>query len=789
MKNNRKIWLGLFLLAALLTTSVAASTPRLNTVLPRGVQRGTKHEIVFHGELLVNAEEILFYDDGITVESIAPFKDGKKVTAVVTVADDCRLGEHVVQIRTNDGITDFRNLFVGAMPQVDDSEPNNNLKTAQLVESDVTIAGVITPEDVDCFKITLKKGERLSIEVEAMRLGFWFDAHLAVLDANQTELAVSDDTPLLKNDPFITMHAPEDGDYFIQLRESAYGGNNRSRYRMHVGSFPRPATIFPAGGKPNELATLSFLGDPSGPIERQVQLPSEFGFRGGLFLTENGNSSPSPIPFRINDLDNKFEVEPNDEQWPKDSIGTTPFAFNGIIEKDGDADWIRFTGKKGQMLDIECFAHRVGSGLDPVINVWSASNKKSLFGNDDGRRPDCYRRFTLPADGDYYFRVKDHLGRGQANFVYRVEFREVEPRLTLSIPRADRYSQLRQTIAVPRGSRFATLVNAQRDVVTGPVELLSDNLPMGITMHAQPMRENLSSMPVVFEATDDAKVEGQLIDFQGKIETEDGKSIIGSFANDASFALGEPNNALYYGCKVDQLAIAVVEPLPFKVDIIPPQSPLVRNGQMKIKGIVTREEGFDRPVAIRFPFVPPGIGTKKQIVVPKGVSEFTYPINANSKAQLGKWPVYVLAGAEVNKYGKGWTSSQLAEIEVAEPYATFVIKKASVQQGGGTKLHCTIQQQVAFEGEATAEILGLPKQIIVPPVTFTAETTEIEFDVTTTADCPIANHKGLFCRVSIPVDEETVVATAGRSQLRVKKPTTKPNPEQAAAEQPQEGQQ
>ena len=192
MKNNRKIWLGLFLLAALLTTSVAASTPRLNTVLPRGVQRGTKHEIVFHGELLVNAEEILFYDDGITVESIAPFKDGKKVTAVVTVADDCRLGEHVVQIRTNDGITDFRNLFVGAMPQVDDSEPNNNLKTAQLVESDVTIAGVITPEDVDCFKITLKKGERLSIEVEAMRLGFWLDAHLAVLDANQTELAVSD---------------------------------------------------------------------------------------------------------------------------------------------------------------------------------------------------------------------------------------------------------------------------------------------------------------------------------------------------------------------------------------------------------------------------------------------------------------------------------------------------------------------------------------------------------------------------------------------------------------------
>ena len=777
-----------FSLAGLLTTAVIASQPQLNTILPRGVQRGMEHKLVFHGQRLVDAEEILFYDNGITVESFKANENGKQVTAMVRIADDCRLGEHVVQIRTNDGISEFRNLFVGVMPQVNESEPNNNSETSQSIESNVTAAGVIMPEDVDCFKIALKKGEQLSVEVEAMRLGFWIDAYLAVLGPDQTELATSDDTPLLKNDPFISLTAPKDGDYFIMLRESSYGGSNGARYRMHVGSFPRPTTVFPAGGKPNELATLSFLGDPSGPINQQVQLPARFDFRGGLFPVKNGVSSPSPIQFRINELHNIIEVEPNDSYWPKESVGTAPFAFNGIIEKERDADLIRFTGKKGQELDFQCSAQRVGSGLDPIINVWQASNKKLLFGDDDGRRPDCYKRFTLPADGDYFFRVKDHLDRGHPHFVYRVEISPVEPELSLNIPRFDRYSQTGQTISVPQGGRVATLVNATRDAVTGEIELLSGDLPDGITMHAPNMRENLSSMPVVFEATGDAKLAGKLVDLKGQIKAENGQAVIGGFVNQADFAMGPPNNSVYYQCKVNRLAMAVVEPVPYKVEIVPPQSPLVRNGQKEIKIAINREEGFDGPITLRFPFLPPGIGTKNKVNVPKGVSEFNYPINANGKAELGKWPIYVLATTNV-KFGYGRTSSQLAEIEVAEPYVTFSIPRTSVQQGDSTKLQCTIQQLVAFEGDATAEIVGLPKQVVIAPMTFTKDTTELQFDISTTEDCPIAKHKGLICRVSIPVGEETVMATAGRGELRVKKPTPRDAEKQTLVEKPQEDQQ
>ena len=68
-------------------------------------------------------------------------------------------------------------------------------------------------------------GQRLSVEVEAIRLGFMFDPFIAILDQNRFELAVSDDTPLLKQDGFISVQIPEDGTYYVMIRETSYGGN------------------------------------------------------------------------------------------------------------------------------------------------------------------------------------------------------------------------------------------------------------------------------------------------------------------------------------------------------------------------------------------------------------------------------------------------------------------------------------------------------------------------------------------------------------------------------------
>ena len=603
-------------------------------------------------------------------------------------------------------------------------------------------------------------------------MGFLFDPAIALLDKNRFEVAVSDDTPLTKQDSFFSVLLPEDGEYYITIRESSFVGNGNSRYLLHVGNFPRPAAVYPAGGKPGEKIALQFIdsfvdGEPVRAVSKEVELPKSEGFRGGIFYEDESGISPSPMPFRLTDLNNHLETEPNNNFEEMTPLAL-PHAINGVISEPGDIDYFKFSAKKGQVWHVECFARRIGSGLDPVINIFDGA-KKHVVGNDDAKRPDCYIRFQAPADGDYFVRVYDHLRRGQPDFVYRLEMTAHKPELALRINRIDRYSQQRQTIAVPQGGRFAVLMSATRKDFAGEVHLMDDNLPLGIKLHAKPMHRNLNVMPVVFEVDENAPLGGSLIDFRGQHWLKKDQSITGSFSNFADFVLGQPNNAVYYGCTVDKLAFAVVEKLPFKLEMVQPKVPLVRNGQMKIKVIAHRDEGFDAQINVQFPFRSPGVGTTYQIVIPKGKSEGYYPLNANNGAQIGKWPMYMIGVS--NFKGPAWTSTQLAELEIAEPFVTAEIARMSIVRGESTQMICKLNQLKPFEGEATAEIVGIPPNIIIDtPKKFTKDTKELTFSVQTNEKSPFGKHGGLFCRITITQNGEPIVSRAGNALLQINKP-------------------
>ncbi len=743
------------------------SSPALTIITPRGVQRGTTQTFRFSGARLETAQEVFLYDSpGITVQKIEKV-NANSINVTLEIASDVRLGEHVAQVRTLHGISDYRTFYVGRLKELNEVEPNNDLETAQLVENNVTVNGVVQTEDIDYLVVEAKKGQRISVEIEAIRLGVMFDPFIALLDENRFELAVSDDTPQLKQDAFLSVAAPADGKYYVMIRESSYGGNGNCRYRIHVGDFGRPAAVYPAGGKPGELTKLTFIGDPAGPIEKEIQLPSEMNSRPGLFFEDEKGSSPSALPFRISDLPNVLEVEPNNNFAQCTSVVDGPHAFNGIIHSEGEFDYFKFTAKKGQVFDIHCYARRIGSGLDSVMHLFDA-NKKVLVGDDDARRPDSFFRYTFPADGEYYIRVYDHLRRGQPDFVYRIEFQPVKPGLALSIPRVDRYSQQRQTIVVPQGNRFATLVNAGRRNFGGEIQLLEDGLIPGIKMHSRPMAANLNVMPVVFEADAAAPIGGALVDFKGR-HVDPAKNISGGFGNLADFALGFPNNTRYYGCNVNKLAMAVSEKVPFKLEMIQPKVPLVRNGSINLKIVVHRDEGFDGRILVQFPFRSPGVGTSYQLEIKKGTNEINYPLNANANAQFGKWPVYVIGRGEYK--GPTWVSTQLAELEVAPPLVTMAIKKVVVVQGQSAKIVCTLTHAKPFEGEATAELIGLPPNVTVnTPQKYTKDTKELVFDVTTTDKSPVGKHRSMFVRSTIMQNGEPIVSTAGRGELQIVKP-------------------
>ncbi|MEX0819052.1 MAG: pre-peptidase C-terminal domain-containing protein, partial [Pirellulaceae bacterium] len=441
-------WLVALAACYLFAAPLFAASPRLTRITPSGIQRGAEHEVTFSGNNLGDAQEIFFYHPGFEVTKVEG--SGNSCKATIKVAPDCRLGEHVAQVRTASGISDFRVFYVGALPAIDEKEPNTDFAEPQAIDMNVTVQGVVQNEDVDYYMVEAKKGQRISAEVEGMRLGItMFDPYVAILDEQRFELAASDDTPLIGQDCAASVVAPEDGKYFIEVRESAYGGNGNCVYRLHVGNFPRPVAVYPAGGKLGEEMEVKFIGDPTGEKLTKVQLPAEDELEFGLFANDEHGIAPSANPFRLFEHGNAFEQEPNNSIAEATAV-ELPLAFNGILETEGDVDCFKFAATKGQVFEVECYGRRIRSAIDPVMNLYQADGK-SIAGNDDSRGPDSYIRFSVPADGEYVVRITDHLGRGGPDFVYRVEFQPVKPALTLGIPRVERYGQYRQTIFVARG--------------------------------------------------------------------------------------------------------------------------------------------------------------------------------------------------------------------------------------------------------------------------------------------------------------------------------------------------
>src|SRR5438105_372330 len=174
-------------------TTAHAASPTLGGIAPRGGQRGTEAALLFNGARLSDAKEILFYTPGFAVTKLEVVNDSQ-VKATVKIAADCRLGEHAMRVRTASGISELRTFWVGALPQIDEKEPNSDFAAPQKIPLNVTVNGVIDNEDVDYFAFQAKKGQRVTAEIEGMRLATtFFDPYVAILDSKSFELTASVD--------------------------------------------------------------------------------------------------------------------------------------------------------------------------------------------------------------------------------------------------------------------------------------------------------------------------------------------------------------------------------------------------------------------------------------------------------------------------------------------------------------------------------------------------------------------------------------------------------------------
>lgn len=758
------------LVLALLAPSFCyAASPNLGVITPRGGQRGTEVEFTFNGARLKDAQEILCYSPGFTVGKIEVVNDNV-VKAKIKIAADARLGQHSMRVRTASGISDLRTIFVGALPEVAEKEPNNEFKAPQKIPLNVTVTGTIDNEDVDYFSVDCKKGQRLSVEIEGMRLANQtvFDPAIAILNSKRFEIATSDDSAFAAQDGVMSVIIPEDGTYTIMVRETSYGGNGECRYRLHVGTFPRPVACIPAGGKLGEEVEVTFLGDASGPVKQKIKLPTTLDPNFGIFMQDASGISPSPLPFRLSTLGNF--VETTASEFSKANVfDPNTQAINGIISKPGENDWYRFKAKKGQVFDVHCYARRIRSALDPVMHMHKGEGGY-LVGDDDAMKPDCYFRWTAPEDKEYVLQLHDHLQKGGPTFTYRVEFTPVAPSLSLFFPKADgnnQPNQDRQMIAVPKGNRMAVLTYASRANFGGPLQVYANGLPKGMTLESDVMADNVDAVPLVINAAADAPIAGGLIDLRAK-HTDPKVNIDGGMKLRADLVYVQ-NVGSYIALDTDKAAMAVTQEVPFKVSLVEPKAPLVQNGAMNLKVKVERNKDFKQPVNVYMLWNPPGIGSASGITIPGDKLEGDYPINAAPNAQARKWKICVIAFAEVG-FGPAWVSSQLITLDVGVPYISMSMDRPAVEQGKETELLCKVTVAKPFTGTGKVHVVGLPHNVKAPVLDITKDTKEVVVKLTTQKDSPPGQHQGIFAQVYIPEQGEQMLHQVGGTVLRIDAP-------------------
>lgn len=757
---------------ALCANTAHGASPALDQIDPPGGQRGTDVDVTLNGDRLDDAKGLLFYTPGIEVTDFKAV-NGKKITAKLRLAPDCPLGRHEFRVWTASGVSEMRVFFAGPYPDVKDAGNNNDLAHAQKIGMNVTVTGVIKGEESDYYVVEAKKGQRLTAEVEGIRLGItMFDPWMAILDKNGKTLASCDDSALLLQDPLISLITPADGTYYIQVRDSDYTGSDRCKYRLHVGNFPQPLVAYPPGGPEKQELTLRLLGDPFGAITQKVPpvtLENGLSKTGGVYAQQDNLIAPAANQYRVSPFPNVLEVEPNNDV--AHATATTlplPLAFNGVISEKGDIDFFRFKAKKDEVYDFRVYARALRSPLDSVLAIYDAKGKQ-LASNDDSGGPDSYLQFKIPADGEYCLSVTDQIKNGGLDYVYRVEVTPAQSEFVLSMTQPVKDSQERQTISVPRGNRFGAVLHAKRTDFNGDITVASPDLPPGVTMEVAPMPGNSDTIPVIFEAKDDAAVDGKLCAFT-TTPADATKKVITSFEHAVDLIISNPNQTVYYSTKVDKLPVSVADEAPFKVRIIPPKSPLVQNGSVNLKVAIDRKEGFKGAVEVALLYKPNGIGADNTVKIPEGQSEGVIQLSINGDAQLHKWKIAVTGMADSGK-GQVWVSSPFEDIEVAAPYVTAKLDRGFVEQGQSGTVLCKLTQNRPFEGKAKLQLVNLPGKVTAQDVEITSADQEVQIPVAADKTSSVTQKKDLFCMITIttPEGEQVTQSAAQGGILRVGK--------------------
>jgi hypothetical protein len=492
--------------------------PASTHIFPAGGRSGTTVDVRIGGECLPPGAGFRTWGQGITAPStLGPRASGnyepsprrnpretpmaypKEWQATLTIAADAPLGQKLWRVTSGRGGTGARPFIVGDLPEIVETESNSSPAKAERVTLPVTINGQIAGErDVDYFRFSAEKGEVITAEVAAARLGSPLETVIEFHDSSGHRLAAR---PLRAgSDPVLVLDVPATGEYRAFVANLSFRGGPAFVYRMTLTRLPYVRFVFPPRVRAGHVAELDIFREyGSGRLTQSresLSIPAALG--------ESFFATPTPSANRISLVADEtpvaVESEPNDAPAQATDL-PLDVAVCGRLGTVVDEDWFLFKAQKGQLYALDCHPLPKTSPALPVLSVIKSDGQKlasaKAVESVDGR---CALDWRAPEDGVYYLRVTDTQqgAAGGADYTYCLLARQGQADFALA-------SKTDFVNLVQGGRAELEVTVARRGELAAPINLAVEGLPEGVRFEPLQIPASQNSVKIAFLAGEDVR--------------------------------------------------------------------------------------------------------------------------------------------------------------------------------------------------------------------------------------------------------------------------------------------
>lgn len=680
--------------------------PTLNSVSPLGLPRGTTTELTVEGLNLAKTRAIYFSEPGVTgrilrvkelpdlpdirlgsngtpsTVDVGPLPPRNQVTVEVDVSADAEIGPVSFRLLTPLGTTPAgRFLIEPYYGETPDKEPNNTPENAFETVLPTILTGAISkPGDLDYFKIKVKAGEQLVFENGAMEIGSTLQPVVSILAEDQSVVQEYGADGGRDTERFAHTF-DQAGTYYIRVADYQSSGKSGHFYRIKVGRFPWVTAAYPLGlqlGKSRDITLDGYeLGAPKISVKGELTPDAEDS------LTVRPNHSFNKVKLAVGH-EPEIEAASTNVTAAQAQPVTLPVTINGRVTGE---NYFRFHASKGEKLNIEVNARRLGSKLDSFVEVLDSDAKPIERATV---RP-VSQTFTTLSE-------RDSSGRG----IRILSWSDWKPGDYIMIGR-----EILRVETIPDGPDADVLFDAfggQRIAYfdTSTEAHAIDQPVYKVQIHPPGMKFSANGLPLVrlyYQNDDGGPGYGKdsLVHFTAPA---DGDYIVA--IRDVRGLIGYPYR------------LTIREPRPdFRLSVSPRNPNVPDGGSVPLTVTAFRMDDFNGPIRVSIDNLPPGLKATNGIIAP-GQVRTTLLLTAEVSAKLDQAAPLKIVGraGELTRWADPDDRLKLVSL-MPQPdvIMTAETKVVEIEPGKQAQITVSINRENDFHGRVPVAVMNLPPRV------------------------------------------------------------------------------